>query len=266
MKKYRHLIIFLFSAFIFLFMFFFITDFVLKKHTNHNQLIEVPDLLDKTFQEVHNVISGLGLNYVVIGDKKRDYNPKFKTNSVTSQNPLPYTNVKAGRSIYITINADKIPKTTFPKIIDQPYRYAKNILESNNLKVGDIFYKSDIAQNVIVEANYNNFKIRKLDSVPIFSSIDLYIGTGLPKNQFEYKVPNLKGYNLNDAINILKNNFLNYGAIYTDESLKDSLSLFVFKQNIPPRDKPKKLYFSQFSKAPTIDLWLTSDSTKLIEQ
>ena len=80
MKKYRHLIIFLFSAFIFLFMFFFITDFVLKKHTNHNQLIEVPDLLDKTFQEVHNVISGLGLNYVVIGDKKRDYNPKFKTN------------------------------------------------------------------------------------------------------------------------------------------------------------------------------------------
>ena len=117
-----------------------------------------------------------------------------------------------------------------------------------------------------MEANYNNFKIRKLDSVPIFSSIDLCVCTGVQKNQFEYKVPNLKGYNLNDAINILKNNFLNYGAIYTDESLKDSLSLFVFKQSIPPRDKPKKLYFSQFSKAPTIDLWLTSDSTKLIEQ
>ena len=266
MKKYRQLIIFLFSTFIFLLMFFFITDFVLKKHTNHNQLIEVPNLIDKTFQEVHNVISDLGLNYVVIGGKKRDYNPRFKTNSVTSQNPLPYTNVKAGRSIYVTINADKIPKTTFPKIIDQPYRYAKNILESNNLKVGDIFYISDIAQNVIVEANYNNFKIRKLDSVPIFSSIDLYVGTGLPKNQFEYIVPNLKGYNLNDAINILKNNFLNYGAIYTEESLKDTLSLFVFKQSIPPRAKPKKLYFSQFSKAPTIDLWLTSDSTKLIEQ
>ena len=85
------------------------------------------------------------------------------------------------------------------------------------------------------------------------------------QNQFEYKIPNLKGYHLDKAVNILKNNFLNLGAIYTDESLKDSLSLFVFKQSLPPRDKPKKLYFSQFSKAPTIDLWLTSDSSKLIE-
>ena len=133
------------------------------------------------------------------------------------------------------------------------------------MKVGEIFYKNDIAQNVIVEANYNNFKIRKSDSLPIFSSVDLYIGTGLPKNQFEYKIPNLKGYLLNDAINSLKNNFLNLGNIYIKESLPDTLSLFVFKQSKPPANKPRTFYFSKISKAPTIDLWLTSDSTKLIE-
>ena len=89
-------------------------------------------------------------------------------------------------------------------ILDQPFRYAKSILESVNLKVGDIFYKNDIARHVVLKSEYNGSKIKKSDSIPIFSSIDLYIGTGLPKNKFEFKVPELHGLLLKDVENMVK--------------------------------------------------------------
>ena len=264
MKKYKHLIIFLFSSLIFLCGFFILTDFFLKKHTNYNQLIEVPDLLGKSFQEAHNIISDLNLNYEIIDGKIRDYNPKFTIGSVTSQNPYPFDKVKEGRSIYITINADKVPLTSFPTILDQPFRYAKSILESVNLKVGDIFYKNDIARHVVLKSEYNGSKIKKSDSIPIFSSIDLYIGTGLPKNKFEFKVPELHGLLLNDVENILKENFLNLGDVYVDELFVDSLSLFVYKQSMKPTNSTKTINFSSLTKAPLVDVWVTNDSIKLI--
>ncbi len=264
MKKYKYLIFSLFSAFIFFCVFLIITDFFLKKHTNFNQVIEVPDVLGKSFQEAHNIITDLNLNYEIIDEANRDYNPNFPIGSVTSQNPFPLDEVKEGRSIYLTINADKIPLTSFPKISDKPFRYAKSILESVNLKVGDIFYKNDIARHVVLKSEFKGFSIKKSDSIPIFSSVDLYIGTGLPKNQFDVKFPNLRGLLLHEAIDVLKGNFLNLGDVYVDELVKDSLTLFVYKQSKKPTNSTQIFYFSSKTKAPSVDLWITNDSTKLI--
>ena len=264
MKKYKYLIIFLFSTVVSLCIFLLSSDFFLKKHTNHSQMIVVPNLLGKTFQEAHNLISDIKLNYKIIDGEIRDYNPKFKVSTVTSQNPLPFDTVKEGRSIYITINADNIPITSFPSISDQPFRYAKNILQSVNLKVGDIFYQNDIARNVVLKSEYNSFSINKKDSLPIFSTIDLYIGTGFPKNQFEYKVPKLKGLLLDEAYSVLKDNLLNLGNVYIDDYIEDTLSLFVYKQRQKYTGVSKIIYFSYKTKAPLIDLWLTNDTTKLI--
>jgi hypothetical protein len=183
---------------------------------------------------------------------------------VTSQNPHPFDKVKEGRSIYLTINAGKIPLTSFPDISDQPFRYAKGILESFNLKVGNIFYKNDIARHLVLKSEYNGFEIKKSDSLPIFSLVDLYIGTGLPKNQFDFKVPELHGLLLNEATNILKDNFLNLGNIYVDQLVMDSLSLFVYKQSEQSTNNTVFFKFKSKTKAPSIDLWITNDSTKLI--
>jgi len=264
MKKYKDLIVFIFSVFISLCVFLLMIDLFLKKHTNYNQLIEVPDVLGMSFQETHNIIMDLNLNYEIIDGNFRDFNPKFPISSITSQNPYPYDKVKEGRSIYLTINANKIPLTSFPDISDQPFRYAKNILESVNLKVGDIFYKNDIASHVVLKSEYNGFLIDKSDSLPIFSKVDLYIGTGLPKNQFEFKVPELQGLLLQDAINRLKKNFLNLGVVYFDNLTEDSLSLVVYKQSKKPTNSTKIFNFSHKTKAPSVDLWVTNDSTKLI--
>jgi len=264
MNQLKHLIILLFSVVIFLFMFFVLTDFFLKKHTNYNKSIEVPDVLGKSFREAHNIITDLNLNYEIIDEKIRNYNPQFAIGSITTQNPYPFDKVKKGRTIYLTINADKVPLTSFPAITDKPFRYAKSILEGFNLKIGDIFYKNDIAKYVVLRSEYNGFLIKKSDSLPVFSSIDLYIGTGIPKNQFEFKVPKLHGLLLHDAENILKEHFLNIGDVYVDELVMDSLSLFVYKQSEKPTNYTKIFKFSSKTKAPSIDLWVTNDSTKLI--
>jgi len=264
MNQFKHLIILLFSVFIFVCVCFILTDFFLKKHTNYNQLIEVPDVLGKSFREAHNIITDLNLNYEIIDENIRDYNPQFAIGSITTQNPYPFDKVKEGRTIYLTINADEVPLTSFPAIRDKPFRYAKSILEGFNLKVGDIFYKNDIARYVVLKSEHNGFMIKKSDSLPIFSSVDLYIGTGMPQNQFEFKVPKLHGLLLYDAENILKENFLNIGDVYVDELVTDSLTLFVYKQSEKPTNYTKTFRFSSKTKAPSVDLWVTNDSTKLI--
>ena len=265
MNNYKPLIIFFGISFIFLFIFLFATDFFLKKHTNHKQLIDVPKLLNKSFQEAHNELSKLNLKYLIINDENRDYNPNFKTRSVTSQNPLPFDKVKEGRVIYLTINADEIPITIFPNIFDQPFRYAKSLLESVNLNINNIYYKNDIAKNVILKSEYEGVEIKKSDSLPIFSSVDLYIGTGVPKNQFYFKIPDLSGVFLNNAKKLLNENYLNLGSVNYDEFLLDSnnLELFIYKQSKPPSIEPRVFKFFSKAKAPTIDIWVTNDTSKL---
>jgi len=263
MKKYKNLIIFLFLAPILLCAFFLVTDFFLKKHTNHNQLISLPNLLGKTFQEVHNTLNSLNLNYQLVDKNIRDYNPNFQIGAVTSQDPYPGEKVKEGRSIYLTLNAEKIPLTAFPNISDKPFRYAKSILESVNLKVGKIFYKNDIAENVILKSEFDGFLIKKSDSIPIFSSVDLYIGTGDPRNQFQFKVPKLEGLLFQDAENLLKENFLNLGDIYIDGLVSDSLNLIVYKQSRRSTNTIQTFYFSSKAKAPSVDVWLTNDISKI---
>ena len=138
--------------------------------------------------------------------------------------------------IYLTINADEIPITIFPNIFDQPFRYAKSLLESVNLKINNIYYKNDIAKNVILKSEYEGVEIKKSDSLPIFSSVDLYIGTGVPKNQFYFKIPDLSGVFLNNAKKLLNENYLNLGSVNYDEFLLDSnnLELFIYKQSKAP--------------------------------
>ena len=86
----------------------------------------------------------------------------------------------------------------------------------------------------------------------------------MPKNQFEYKVPKLKGLLLDEACSILKDNLLNLGNIYIDDSIEDTLSLFVYKQSQKYTGVSEIIYFSHKTKAPLIDLWLTNDTTKLM--
>jgi len=265
MHKYKPLIFFFSFSIVFLFVFLLITDFFLKKHTNHNQLIDVPELLNKSFQEAHNELLKLNLKYLIINDKNRDYNPNFKTRSVTSQNPLPYDKVKEGRVIYLTINADEVPITVFPNISDQPFRYAKSLLESFNLNINNIYYKNDIAKHVILNSEYEGVEIKKSDSLPIFSSVDLYIGTGVPKNQFRYKIPDLSGVFLKNAKKLLNENYLNLGSVNYDNFLLDSNNLepFIYKQSKAPTNEFRIYRFYSKTKAPSIDIWVTNDTSKL---
>ncbi len=265
MHKYKSLIIFFCLSIVLLFIFLFTTDMFLKKYTNHQQLIDVPKLLNKSFQEAHNELSKLNLKYLIINDENRDYNPNFKTRSVTSQDPLPFDKVKEGRVIYLTINADKVPITIFPNISDQPFRYAKSLLESVNLNINNIYYKNDIAKHVILKSEYEGYEIKKSDSLPIFSSVDLYIGTGVPKNQFHYKIPDLSGVFLKNAKKLLNENYLNLGSVNYDDFLLDSnnLELFIYKQSKAPTNESRIYKFYSKTKAPTIDVWVTNDTTKL---
>ena len=262
MKKYKSLILFLFAALIFLFVFFFLVNLILKNHTNHNQLIEVPNLLGKSVQESHNELINLKLNYDLLDIGA--YNPNYKIGSVVNQDPLPYDKVKEGRKIYLTINPDKIPYTIFPDILDKPFRYAVALLYSYKLKVGDIYYKNDIAAKVILKSKFEGFTIKKSDSLPIFSLIDLYVGSGIPLNQFEFKVPQLIGLSIADAEINLKESFLNLGDVYIDDVVLDSLALFVYKQSKRPLSTTRIYKFNSQAKAPSVDIWVTNDSSKLI--
>ena len=260
MKKYRSLIIFFFSVVIFLFLFFSVTSIFLKSHTNYDQSIEVPNLLGKSVPISHNELTKIKLNYTILNVGA--YNPNFPNGSIVSQNPLPGDKVKEGRKIYLTINPDAIPITIFPDVLDQPFRYAIALLKSYKLKIGSIFYKNDIAKNVVLDVKYNGVLISKVDSLPIYSTVDLYIGTGKPMNRVDFRIPDLNGVLLNGVEDVIRNHFLNLGEVFFDDTVTDSLNTFVYKQSILPSNFV--LRFSSETQTPVIDIWMTNDSSKLL--
>mgnify|MGYP001342398036 FL=1 len=250
-----------------------ITQNQLKKYTNHSEykdLIEVPNVLGKTIVEASEILRLNNLKVVEL--PVSPYNPNFPQGSIIRQDPFSGDLVKDGRTIYLTPNPNSVTQIMIPNYSDKSFRSVKNIFENSKLQVGKIFYKNNYAENVVLGLMYNGKKINNGDSVPIFSIIDMYLGAG--KNNINEKIiriPNLIGssfvnYETGTKIqDLIKDNFLNVGAFYLDEAnIKDTTDFFIYKQ-FPSADIDTNFMFiSDGGMSPSIDLYFTRDSTKLV--
>ena len=200
----------------------------LPSTTNHNETITVPDLVGMSFDDIDEFVTQRNLRYEIVADS--GFSEKFDPLTILSQNPKPGSKVKMERKIYITLNAKIPPRIKMPNLINTNVENAEDILNSNGLKLGEISYEPNPANNAVLAQKINGVKVEA--GTPVFkgSSVDLVIGDGEGVQRFP--APNFIGKSLDEVkfqINAskLKLDVINY--ILIDSVKRDA----VYKQ-LPP--------------------------------
>ncbi len=99
------------------------------------KVVVVPDVSGKSFEEAEQQLRELGL---VAKRGYEIYDPKKRLGTVLSQNPLPQSKVKQGRSVYLSINTARREGISLPDFKGRTITDAKLTLERLNLRLGKV--------------------------------------------------------------------------------------------------------------------------------
>ena len=189
----------------------------LEFHTNHGEEIAVPNVVNMTVQQAIEVLDDQGLEYEVDSFK---YDPKFKPYQVLKIYPTPGSHVKDGRTIVLKVNPKTYAPVAVPDILDRYKFLAFRKLDLLGLKVGDTIYEPSIQKDAVIRMMYNGNTVKPGTKVPMFSTLDLVIGSGPMRNVI---IPNLVGRTVAEAKAIIAQNYFEVGLVeYEDGKNNDS--------------------------------------------
>ena len=199
----------------------------LEFHTNHGEEIAVPNVVNMTVQQAIEVLDDQGLEYEVDSFK---YDPKFKPYQVLKIYPTPGSHVKDGRTIVLKVNPKTYAPVAVPDILDRYKFLAFRKLDLLGLKVGDTIYEPSIQKDAVIRMMYNGNTVKPGTKVPMFSTLDLVIGSGPMRNVI---IPNLVGRTVAEAKAIIAQNYFEVGLVavsYTHlDVYKRQISKFLIK-------------------------------------
>ncbi len=224
-------------------------QFFMSKFTHHGESLTVPDFKGYTVQQLDEICNERGLRYSISDSIYKAGVPYF---TVVEQSPKAHSKVKHNRRIYFTISSDKPPKVKLPNLRDVSLRQALVIIESAGLKVGELEYVPDIAQNVVLRVTKDGRELKQGSFIKKGSEINLVLGDGLSSQK--RRVPDLREMPIDEAVFALKGFGFNIGAIIYDEDVKDSSEAIIYKQNPLPNPDEK------LAQGEAIDIWLTTIS------
>ena len=142
----------------------------------HGQEYELPDFTGMDAEQIKNFENEENIyNYrLVINDSV--FVPDKKGGVVLSQDPAAGSKVKKGRKVYLSIVALSMPNVEMPNLVDLSLRQAENMLQSNDLQLGQIIYKASKYPNAVLEQRYKGRIIEAGTFIPYQSKITLIVG------------------------------------------------------------------------------------------
>jgi beta-lactam-binding protein with PASTA domain len=254
-KQFWKIVVYGVSVYIILFAIVF---FGLKIYTKHGKSFPVPDFNGLTLQSAIEVADSRDLIIEIIDSTFVPYLPK---GSVIDQYPKSGINVKADRTIFLTINAFNQAKVKMPNIVGVSYRQGKATLESRGLKVGKLIYRPDFAKNNILNQKFKGKDIPAGTMIEKGQHVDLILGNGLSRTTT--KIPNLIKYTYTRAVSEINDAYFNVGVVTFDSSVKnynDTMNALVWKQRPMYSDKNKGVMGGK------LDIWLTLDESRFVEE
>lgn len=190
--------------------------------TNHGESITVPDLEGISHDDLDEFLLERNLRYEILTDS--GFSTKFPALAVLKQFPLANSKVKENRKIYLTLNSTRPPSVKMPNLVDGSVKNAQLVLRSKDLFLGKIRYVPDLAANAVIEQKLNGKNIEENELIPKGSKIDLVVGDGLGRQDFE--APDLLGLNFEDAEFAIIASGLKVGNIrYADEGYSSELEI-----------------------------------------
>lgn len=154
--------------------------------THHGAHIIVPDLTKMELSEVRSLLEAQSLRFQVIDSSS--YRSDFPKNAVISQRPLPGSEVKANKKIYLQLNPSDYANISLPELIQVTQRNATSKLQAVGLKVEKVTYIDALGKNMVYGVKYQNKLITPGFKLPKMSEIELICGNG---NRPENGTPNV---------------------------------------------------------------------------
>ena len=154
--------------------------------TAHGDYIVVPDLSKKEIAEVAHILAAQSLRFQVIDSA--NFRSDFPKNAVISQKPLPGSEVKANKKIYLQLNPSGYANISLPELVQVTQRNATSKLQAVGLKIEKVTYIDALGKNMVYGVKYQNKLIKPGFKLPKMSEIELICGNG---NRPENGTPNV---------------------------------------------------------------------------
>lgn len=197
--------------------------FWLSKFTNHGHEVEVPTVIGMYVEEAEILAHNEGLQIQVIDST---YSRKAPLGTIVEQNPPAASHAKAGRAVYVIVNAKAVRQVPVPDLRDVSYRQAEATLKALGLEVDEVQYEPSEYRDLVLDVRYKGRSLASGDRVQEGSKLTLVVGFG---RGTEYvTVPDLTGKNIDEVRSMLLSHRLIIGSVDYDEEQTDANSgLFV---------------------------------------
>ncbi len=210
----------------------FMDMLVMPWYTRHGDEYELPDITEKSVQEAEQILEENGFIPIV---QDSAYDSFLPPGTVLRQNPSPFSIVKKGRRVYLTISSGEKP-VVMPNLITETLANANFKLQQEGLAVGDTVWR--FADSV----EYNGQKYVANRGVVIGQSVpagDIVTRTQkivLTVSQGPDSVlPNLVNEGVNRAVKKLKDIGIDPAEIEIEyEYNPDFVPNTVLAQSVPP--------------------------------
>ena len=197
---------------------------VLPLITNYNKAIYLPDLTSIDFRIAQKKLDSLDLGYKII---MHEYDDLYKPYSVIEMSPRPFTKLKTGRIIKLTV-ADEKKDIILGDYSDKSLRSVKLQLNRDNLKIDTLIYEynESVKKDFIISQYPRTGKMLKSGDM-----LTLIVSQGPPPNY--YITPNLINMSLKKAKEMISKAGLVLGNITYEYNTK-YLNNTVLEQNKTP--------------------------------
>jgi beta-lactam-binding protein with PASTA domain len=211
-----------------LFLLLLVTDRVIMPLIVHwGKATVVPDLMDLNLEEAEAILKRKGLGLEVMTEV---YDPIKPPGIVLSQIPNPYTRVREGRQVKVTMS--KGGETVLvPKLEGVSMRQAELLLLHEGLALGEVSWvPSDSFPQDVVITSTPSYET----PVPLGMSVNLKVSLGIRADTVE--VPDLVGMNLDDGRKLLREMGLEMGKMKSTLN-NDFLPGTILNQSFQPGER-----------------------------
>lgn len=154
----------------------------LRVYTHHGEGVEIPDLMGMSSREARQELERRGL-FLEVNDS--GYNKSKPAGCILAQLPGAGMQVKAGRTIYVTINSLESPRIAIPDLIDNSsYRQAQAHLQAIGFKLFPPIYVEG-EKDWVYGIKQGNCDLQTGDMVSTEQMLTLVIGMGVEDEEGE---------------------------------------------------------------------------------
>ena len=208
----------------------FILNIALGIFTRHGSNRDVPELVGHTVEQAEQLLKSERLE-LIVGDTL--FVPIYESGVVLEQRPSAGEDkVKAGRKIYVTINADHERVVKVPYVTGLSLRQAVGDIVAAGLEIDQLVFGNDLANKYVLDEKINGVSLEEDAEVSAHMGSGVTLVVGVNGSATEM-VPNVVGKTLHEAKHILWSAGFNLGKVnYEGEmSLLEKTDAVIYKQS-----------------------------------